>query len=56
MSADGEDRVTVRLFGLEEKVDRLAESGGYPNRSEVIRDAVRRLPDVDADDVERGGA
>lgn len=54
-----EDRMTVRMFGLEEKVERLAEAGGYPNKSEVIRDAVRRLPDPadDADaDVERGGA
>lgn len=59
-----EDRMTVRMFGLEERVERLAESGGYPNKSEVIRDAVHRLPDpadadtddASADAVERGGA
>ena len=33
-------RLTRELIG---KVDRLVESGLYPNRSEAIRDAVRRL-------------
>lgn len=53
-----DDRKTVRLFGLEGKVERLAETGTYPSESEVIRDAIRRLPEPanDADDVERGEA
>ncbi len=36
--------IQVRLTReLIEKVDRLVENGLYPNRSEAIRDAVRRL-------------
>jgi len=51
------DRKTVRLFGLAAKVERLAASGEYANESEVIRDAVRRLPEApDTDGVERGEA
>ncbi|MEK6845625.1 MAG: ribbon-helix-helix domain-containing protein [Nanoarchaeota archaeon] len=38
------DTVQVRLsHGLVEKVDDLVETGIYANRSDVIRDAVRRL-------------
>ena len=33
-------RLTRELVG---KVDKLIEAGLYPNRSEAIRDAVRRL-------------
>jgi Arc/MetJ-type ribon-helix-helix transcriptional regulator len=36
--------VQIRLTReLIEKVDKLIESGMYPNRSEAVRDAVRRL-------------
>jgi Arc/MetJ-type ribon-helix-helix transcriptional regulator len=36
--------VQIRLTKeLIEKIDRLIESGIYPNRSEAVRDAVRRL-------------
>jgi putative addiction module CopG family antidote len=36
--------IQVRLTKeLLEKIDRLVEKGIYPNRSEAIRDAVRRL-------------
>ncbi len=38
------DTVQVRLsHGIIEKVDDLVETGIYANRSDVIRDAVRRL-------------
>ncbi len=38
------DTVQVRLsHGIVEKVDDLVETGLYANRSDVIRDAVRRL-------------
>ena len=38
------DTLQVRLSrGLVEKVDDLVETGIYANRSDVIRDAVRRL-------------
>lgn len=40
-------RKTVRMYGLADKVERLAASGAYANEAEVIRDAVRRLPDTD---------
>ena len=33
-------RLTVELI---EKIDKLVENGIYPNRSEAVRDAVRRL-------------
>lgn len=33
-------RLTVELI---EKIDKLIENGMYPNRSEAVRDAVRRL-------------
>lgn len=33
-------RLTEKLI---EKVDKLVEKGIYPNRSEAIRDAVRRV-------------
>ncbi|MEM5778479.1 MAG: ribbon-helix-helix domain-containing protein [Candidatus Aenigmatarchaeota archaeon] len=36
--------VQIRLTKeLIEKIDKLVESGLYPNRSEAVRDAVRRL-------------
>ncbi|NIM47400.1 MAG: ribbon-helix-helix protein, CopG family [Candidatus Aenigmarchaeota archaeon] len=36
--------VQIRLTReLIEKIDRLIEKGLYPNRSEAIRDAVRKL-------------
>lgn len=36
--------VQIRLTReLIDKVDRLIETGMYPNRSEAVRDAVRRL-------------
>ena len=36
--------VQIRLTKeLIEKIDRLVENGIYPNRSEAVRDAVRRL-------------
>jgi Arc/MetJ-type ribon-helix-helix transcriptional regulator len=36
--------IQIRLTReLIEKVDKLVETGLYPNRSEAIRDAVRRL-------------
>jgi len=36
--------IQVRLTReLIEKIDRLVETGLYPNRSEAVRDAVRRL-------------
>ena len=38
------DPVQIRLTReLIEKIDRLIETGLYPNRSEAVRDAVRRL-------------
>lgn len=38
------DTVQVRLsHGIVERVDNLVETGIYANRSDVIRDAVRRL-------------
>ena len=38
------DTLQVRLsHGIVEKVDDLVETGIYANRSDVIRDAVRRL-------------
>lgn len=38
------DTVQVRLsHGLVEMVDSLVETGVYANRSDVVRDAVRRL-------------
>ena len=38
------DTLQVRLsHGIVEKVDDLVETGLYANRSDVIRDAVRRL-------------
>ena len=38
------DTLQVRLTsGLIEKIDSLIDSGIYSNRSDVIRDAVRRL-------------
>lgn len=38
------DPVQIRLTReLVEKVDGLVKNGMYPNRSEAIRDAVRRL-------------
>ena len=38
------DTIQVRLsHGLVEKVDDLIDTGIYSNRSDVIRDAVRRL-------------
>jgi len=38
------DTVQVRLsHGLVEMVDDLVETGVYANRSDVVRDAVRRL-------------
>jgi antitoxin ParD1/3/4 len=38
------DPVQIRLTKeLVEKVDRMIETGIYPNRSEAVRDAVRRL-------------
>ena len=38
------DPVQIRLTReLVEKVDKLVEVGLYPNRSEAVRDAVRRL-------------
>lgn len=38
------DPVQIRLTKeLVEKVDNLVEVGMYPNRSEAVRDAVRRL-------------
>ena len=38
------DTLQIRLsHGLLEKVDELIETGIYANRSDVIRDAVRRL-------------
>jgi len=38
------DTLQIRLsHGLVEKVDDLVETGIYANRSDVIRDAVRRL-------------
>jgi len=33
-------RLTIELI---EKIDNLIEKGMYPNRSEAVRDAVRRL-------------
>jgi Arc/MetJ-type ribon-helix-helix transcriptional regulator len=33
-------RLTIELI---EKIDKLIENGMYPNRSEAVRDAVRRL-------------
>jgi Arc/MetJ-type ribon-helix-helix transcriptional regulator len=36
--------VQIRLTKeLVEKIDKLVEVGMYPNRSEAVRDAVRRL-------------
>jgi len=36
--------VQIRLTReLIEKIDKLIENGMYPNRSEAVRDAVRRL-------------
>jgi len=36
--------IQVRLTReLIEKIDKLIETGLYPNRSEAVRDAVRRL-------------
>ena len=36
--------VQIRLTReLIEKIDKLVENGLYPNRSEAVRDAVRRL-------------
>ncbi|OGI63942.1 hypothetical protein A2642_00225 [Candidatus Nomurabacteria bacterium RIFCSPHIGHO2_01_FULL_39_10] len=38
------DTIQVRLsHGIVEKVDDLVQTGMYANRSDVIRDAVRRL-------------
>lgn len=38
------DPVQIRLTKeLIEKIDKLIETGLYPNRSEAVRDAVRRL-------------
>jgi Arc/MetJ-type ribon-helix-helix transcriptional regulator len=38
------DPVQIRLTKeLIEKIDNMIESGLYPNRSEAVRDAVRRL-------------
>ena len=38
------DPVQIRLTReLIEKIDKLIETGLYPNRSEAVRDAVRRL-------------
>jgi Arc/MetJ-type ribon-helix-helix transcriptional regulator len=38
------DPVQIRLTReLIEKIDNLIEKGMYPNRSEAVRDAVRRL-------------
>jgi Arc/MetJ-type ribon-helix-helix transcriptional regulator len=38
------DPVQIRLTReLIEKIDNLIENGMYPNRSEAVRDAVRRL-------------
>jgi Arc/MetJ-type ribon-helix-helix transcriptional regulator len=38
------DPVQIRLTReLIEKIDSLIEKGMYPNRSEAVRDAVRRL-------------
>jgi Arc/MetJ-type ribon-helix-helix transcriptional regulator len=38
------DPVQIRLTReLVDKVDKLVEVGLYPNRSEAVRDAVRRL-------------
>jgi len=38
------DTVQIRLsHGLVERVDSLVETGFYANRSDAIRDAVRRL-------------
>ena len=33
-------RLTIELI---EKIDKMVENGLYPNRSEAVRDAVRRL-------------
>ena len=33
-------RLTIELI---EKIDKLIDNGMYPNRSEAVRDAVRRL-------------
>lgn len=36
--------VQIRLTSeLIEKIDRMIDGGVYPNRSEAVRDAVRRL-------------
>jgi Arc/MetJ-type ribon-helix-helix transcriptional regulator len=38
------DTLQIRLsHGLVERVDSLVDSGLYPNRSDAVRDAVRRL-------------
>lgn len=38
------DVIPIRLpKGLVESVDKLVESGDYSNRSDVVRDAVRKL-------------
>ena len=38
------DTLQIRLsHGLVEKIDKLVETGIYSNRSDVVRDAVRRL-------------
>ena len=47
------DRVTLRIPRQQvESVERLVETGQYPNRSEAIRSAVREL--VADGDTERG--
>lgn len=39
--------IQIRLTReLIEKIDKLIEQGLYPNRSEAVRDAVRRLKSI----------
>ncbi len=39
-----------------DELERLVEMGKYPNRSEAIRDAIRRLIDQNADSLREGKA
>ncbi len=48
------ERVTLRIPKQQiEQVERMVESGQYPNRSEAIRAAVRDMIDEEADPADR---
>jgi len=45
------ERVTLRIPKQQiEEVERMVETGQYPNRSEAIRSAVREMVNEQADD------